>query len=835
MCLDICLPAGASRAELEEAVRRTTLWAQRQRDLPRAPGQLRFAITQGGLDLELRQRSSEELVALDFDGYAIGGLSVGEHREPMFEATTTAAAFLPEEKAALLHGDRRPGGRARGDRARRRHVRLRPPDAHRAHRQRAHARGPAQPPQRAVSPATSGRSRRAARARRARASAGRTSATSSPSRRCSDCGCSACIISASCSISSPRRERRSSAANSSPGRTRRSIERRERACDRRQRAAAAAAASSSSSSSRSCALADRHPAAAEAAEPAAGHASTSCAVGDEVLTAGGSTARCRGIDDDEVRVEIAPKIEVRLARRAIAGSPASTRKTRPASRGGRRRGRATRSWQSAFDEDDPARLATHRTRRSPANLSRSEGSFVRERRNYLLLMGADRGRRRRRRCSSPFPARPLQEADAGPRPAGWPRGDPQGGAEHGADDRPGADADRAADHGQPRRQARRRLAERRAPGQRTRSSSSSPASTIRRRRRRSSARPASCSSSTSRRISPPPTVNGSATRRRTRRSTRLLTAGEGRGEEGHARGVLPLRPEDEGHASDRSRARRRRRRRRSRTPSSPGRTRRRKQLLAAYGGHKPAGTTILAVPAHREVVSGPTANFTARRSRSRRLRTGATGTSSSTTRDGPDGPPEISGNDLNESNISAGIDQNTNAAAGHARLHGPRREGVPGDHEGRVRPRPARRRAPRLGRRRSTSRTRSTTRSSSTASSRRRRTSTTPTTRSRSASRAATAVISNMGIDRTRRTTSPSSSRAVRCRTRSSGSRRHEVSATLGKSSLHQAILAAIAGLAHRRALPARALPLPRSRRGARPRDLRGSSTTRRSSSSTSR
>src|SRR5207244_6792499 len=78
MCLDICLPAGVPRAELEEAVRRTTAWAERQRDLPRAPGQLRFAITQGGLDTNLRRRSSEELVALGFAGYAIGGLSVGE-------------------------------------------------------------------------------------------------------------------------------------------------------------------------------------------------------------------------------------------------------------------------------------------------------------------------------------------------------------------------------------------------------------------------------------------------------------------------------------------------------------------------------------------------------------------------------------------------------------------------------------------------------------------------------------------------------------------------------------------------------------------------------------
>jgi queuine tRNA-ribosyltransferase len=110
MCLDICLPAGADRSELEEAVRRTTLWAQQQRDVPRAPGQLKFAITQGGLDGELRRRSSEELVALGFDGYAIGGLSVGEHREPMFDATTEAAAFLPEEKPRYFMGIGDPEG-----------------------------------------------------------------------------------------------------------------------------------------------------------------------------------------------------------------------------------------------------------------------------------------------------------------------------------------------------------------------------------------------------------------------------------------------------------------------------------------------------------------------------------------------------------------------------------------------------------------------------------------------------------------------------------------------------------------------------------------------------
>ncbi len=110
MCLDICLPTDVPRAELEDAVRRTALWARRQRDLPRAPGQLRFAITQGGLDGELRRRSTEELAALDFDGYAIGGLSVGEEREPMFEAASAAAGLLPEGKPRYFMGIGDPEG-----------------------------------------------------------------------------------------------------------------------------------------------------------------------------------------------------------------------------------------------------------------------------------------------------------------------------------------------------------------------------------------------------------------------------------------------------------------------------------------------------------------------------------------------------------------------------------------------------------------------------------------------------------------------------------------------------------------------------------------------------
>jgi queuine tRNA-ribosyltransferase len=95
MCLDICPPGTAPRRELEEAVRRTTLWAARQAEAPRADGQLRFGITQGGADPELRRRSIEEVTALAFDGYALGGLAVGEDREEMLEAVGWASPLLP--------------------------------------------------------------------------------------------------------------------------------------------------------------------------------------------------------------------------------------------------------------------------------------------------------------------------------------------------------------------------------------------------------------------------------------------------------------------------------------------------------------------------------------------------------------------------------------------------------------------------------------------------------------------------------------------------------------------------------------------------------------------
>ena len=110
MCLDVCPPAGVPRAELEEAVRLTTAWATRQREAERAPGQLVFGITQGASDRDLRSRSVQEIAALDFDGFALGGLSVGEPRPEMVEAVEWAAPMLPADRPRYFMGIGDPEG-----------------------------------------------------------------------------------------------------------------------------------------------------------------------------------------------------------------------------------------------------------------------------------------------------------------------------------------------------------------------------------------------------------------------------------------------------------------------------------------------------------------------------------------------------------------------------------------------------------------------------------------------------------------------------------------------------------------------------------------------------
>ena len=104
MCLDVVPPPEVPRAELAEAVRRTTLWAKRQHQAKRAPSQLLFGIAQGGTDRELRRRSVEEIGQIGFDGHALGGLAIGESREEMLDTTAWATELLPGDRPRYFMG-----------------------------------------------------------------------------------------------------------------------------------------------------------------------------------------------------------------------------------------------------------------------------------------------------------------------------------------------------------------------------------------------------------------------------------------------------------------------------------------------------------------------------------------------------------------------------------------------------------------------------------------------------------------------------------------------------------------------------------------------------------
>ena len=104
MLFDECPPHGASAADLEAAVKRTLDWAAICAEQPRAEGQLYFGIVQGANVPELRQRCAEELVAMDFDGYAIGGVSVGEPEPEMMHAVEITVPHLPADKARYAMG-----------------------------------------------------------------------------------------------------------------------------------------------------------------------------------------------------------------------------------------------------------------------------------------------------------------------------------------------------------------------------------------------------------------------------------------------------------------------------------------------------------------------------------------------------------------------------------------------------------------------------------------------------------------------------------------------------------------------------------------------------------
>ena len=118
MVLDECIEYPASHEQARKAAARTFDWARRQRtafaaqasarEAANTPTQALFGIVQGGTHTDLRRESAEQLIGLDFDGYAVGGLAVGESHELTCETTATATALLPVEKPRYLMGVGKP-------------------------------------------------------------------------------------------------------------------------------------------------------------------------------------------------------------------------------------------------------------------------------------------------------------------------------------------------------------------------------------------------------------------------------------------------------------------------------------------------------------------------------------------------------------------------------------------------------------------------------------------------------------------------------------------------------------------------------------------------------
>ncbi len=104
MAFDECIPYPATRDYAQESLDRTLAWAERCRAAKRDTGQALFGIVQGGMYPELRKRSAESLVGIGFEGYAIGGLSVGETKPLMYEMVDATTPSLPEDQPRYLMG-----------------------------------------------------------------------------------------------------------------------------------------------------------------------------------------------------------------------------------------------------------------------------------------------------------------------------------------------------------------------------------------------------------------------------------------------------------------------------------------------------------------------------------------------------------------------------------------------------------------------------------------------------------------------------------------------------------------------------------------------------------
>ena len=108
MAFDECPAGGSDTRGIEAAMERTTRWAKRCLEAPRAPGQALFGILQGGTSVALRRRHLEELGGMDFDGLAIGGVSVGEPMPASYAMLDEFAHQMPADRPRYLMGVGKP-------------------------------------------------------------------------------------------------------------------------------------------------------------------------------------------------------------------------------------------------------------------------------------------------------------------------------------------------------------------------------------------------------------------------------------------------------------------------------------------------------------------------------------------------------------------------------------------------------------------------------------------------------------------------------------------------------------------------------------------------------
>jgi queuine tRNA-ribosyltransferase len=104
MVLDECPAYGLEEAQVHESMDRTHRWALRCKEAHRQEGQALFAVVQGGVSPDLRLESASTLMSMDFDGYAVGGLSVGEPKAGMYQMTSLMGETLPHDKPRYLMG-----------------------------------------------------------------------------------------------------------------------------------------------------------------------------------------------------------------------------------------------------------------------------------------------------------------------------------------------------------------------------------------------------------------------------------------------------------------------------------------------------------------------------------------------------------------------------------------------------------------------------------------------------------------------------------------------------------------------------------------------------------